>query len=111
MRRRGLARLCTGSAWRRRIRPSPLLSPAPCASIHFPDSSLACAPHFRPCFRPCSPAVFSIYKIHDEKDKSFELELSWVCEESGWEHQRVPTDLSEAADAAGKQALLDADDA
>lgn len=26
----------------------------------------------------------SIYKIHDEKDKTFELELSWVCEESGW---------------------------
>ncbi|KAL2938078.1 Proteasome subunit alpha type-3 [Bienertia sinuspersici] len=31
-----------------------------------------------------------IYKVHDEaKDKAFELELSWVCDESKREHQKV----------------------
>ncbi|KAH9603911.1 hypothetical protein KSS87_017995 [Heliosperma pusillum] len=30
-----------------------------------------------------------IYKVHDEaKDKAFELELSWICEESKKEHQK-----------------------
>lgn len=33
---------------------------------------------------------YSIYGVHDEaKDKAFELEMSWVCEESNREHQRV----------------------
>jgi hypothetical protein len=32
----------------------------------------------------------SIYEVHDEaKDKAFELELSWVCDESNKQHQRV----------------------
>lgn len=36
--------------------------------------------------------VCSIYGVHDEaKDKAFELELSWICEESGREHKRVST--------------------
>lgn len=31
-----------------------------------------------------------IYKLHDEaKDKAFELEMSWICEESKREHQKV----------------------
>ena len=31
-----------------------------------------------------------IYSVHDDvKDKEFELELSWVCEESGWTHKQV----------------------
>jgi hypothetical protein len=31
-----------------------------------------------------------IYEVHDEaKDKAFELELSWVCDESNKQHQRV----------------------
>jgi 20S proteasome subunit alpha 7 len=35
---------------------------------------------------------YSIYSIHDEvKDKEFELELSWICEESGWQHLPVPS--------------------
>ncbi|KAK8990935.1 hypothetical protein V6N11_061967 [Hibiscus sabdariffa] len=30
-----------------------------------------------------------IYKVHDEaKDKAFELEMSWVCEESKQQHQK-----------------------
>ena len=32
----------------------------------------------------------SIYKLHDEaKDKAFELEMSWICEDSKREHQKV----------------------
>ena len=32
----------------------------------------------------------SIYGVHDEaKDKEFELELSWVCDESNRQHQKV----------------------
>ncbi|KAJ3077723.1 hypothetical protein HDU99_001012, partial [Rhizoclosmatium hyalinum] len=47
-----------------------------------------------------------IYALHDEvKDKDFELELSWVCEESGGKHEFVPKDLFDEAEAAAKAAL------
>ena len=63
----------------------------------------------------CRDALLELAKIihrcHDEKDKAFELELSWVCAESGWEHARVPADLAratgEAAKAAIEAALMD----
>ena len=48
----------------------------------------------------------TIYSVHDDvKDKEFELELSWVCEESGWVHKQVPKDLLKAAEEAAKAAL------
>ena len=32
----------------------------------------------------------SIYKVHDEaKDKAFELEMSWICDESKRQHEKV----------------------
>lgn len=35
-----------------------------------------------------------IYNLYEEgKDKPFELEMSWLCEESGWEHKGVPRDV------------------
>ena len=35
-----------------------------------------------------------IHALHDEaKDKPFELEMSWLCEESGWKHKGVPRDV------------------
>ena len=45
-----------------------------------------------------------IYLLHEEgKDKPFELEMSWLCEESGWEHKGVPRDfIKEAVDWAKK---------
>ncbi|KAJ1558587.1 hypothetical protein HK405_013361, partial [Cladochytrium tenue] len=44
-----------------------------------------------------------IYAVHDDaKDKDFELEMSWVCEESGGRHQFVPKDLVQEAEAAAK---------
>ncbi|CAN1346511.1 Proteasome subunit alpha type-3 [Linum perenne] len=53
-----------------------------------------------------------IYKVHDEaKDKAFELELSWVCEESNRQHQKVPEEVLEEAKSAARIALeeMDAD--
>ncbi|KAF2291767.1 hypothetical protein GH714_035522 [Hevea brasiliensis] len=56
--------------------------------------------------------IDSIYKVHDEaKDKAFELEMSWVCDESKRLHQKVPDELLEEAKAAARTALeeMDAD--
>lgn len=50
----------------------------------------------------CREAVVALAKlirsVHDEvKDKPYELELSWVCEESGGRHQLVPKELVDEA--------------
>jgi len=57
-----------------------------------------------------------IYKLHDDvKDKDFELELSWVCDESGRRHTMVPADLRaqaiQKAVAAKQKADMEDDDA
>jgi len=47
-----------------------------------------------------------IYLVHDEvKDRHFELELSWVCNESEGRHQRVPKELYVEAERYAKAAL------
>jgi len=47
-----------------------------------------------------------IYGVHDEaKDKAFELELSWICDESKRQHQKVPNELLEHAKAAAQAAF------
>jgi len=44
-----------------------------------------------------------VYAQHDPaKDKPIELEISWVCEESGKLHKLVPAELAAAAEAAAK---------
>jgi hypothetical protein len=48
-------------------------------------------------------------QIHEEDGKQFELELTWLCEESGWQHGRVPKELQEEAERAAKAALEDSD--
>jgi len=51
-----------------------------------------------------------VYSLHDEvKDKPFELELSWVCDESGKKHQLVPKEVLDLALAAGVKAAADED--
>ncbi|PSC75430.1 Proteasome subunit alpha type-3 [Micractinium conductrix] len=45
-----------------------------------------------------------LHQVHDE-EKGFELELAWICEESGKQFQRVPQQLADEADAAAKAAL------
>jgi 20S proteasome subunit alpha 7 len=56
----------------------------------------------------CREAVVEVAKIlhrvHDE-EKGFEMELAWVCEESGREFGRVPDALAAEAEAAAKAAL------
>jgi len=46
-----------------------------------------------------------IYTLHDEaKDKPFELEMSWLCEGSGWKHVGVPKNvIAEAVEWAKKK--------
>lgn len=47
-----------------------------------------------------------IYVVHDEvKDKAFELELSWVGEESNGIHQMVPKQLAQEAEELAKKSM------
>jgi len=47
-----------------------------------------------------------IYIVHDEvKDKAFELELSWISEETNGKHEWVPKDLFDEAEKYAKEAL------
>jgi len=49
-----------------------------------------------------------IYSVHDDvKDKPFELELSWVCEDSKKQHVFVPGDILLQANEAGKKSTQD----
>ncbi|KAJ3327750.1 hypothetical protein HDU76_011191 [Blyttiomyces sp. JEL0837] len=47
-----------------------------------------------------------IYTVHDDvKDKDFELELSWISDETGGRHEFVPKDLFDEAEAAARASL------
>jgi len=51
-----------------------------------------------------------IHTLHDDgKDKPFELEMSWVCEESGWRHQQVPNSLKQEAEETAKKEIDEAE--
>ncbi|KAI0982217.1 hypothetical protein GJ496_002495 [Pomphorhynchus laevis] len=51
-----------------------------------------------------------IYAVHDEvKDKLFEIELSWVGEESNYKHEKVPKALFDEAVNYAQAALDDSD--
>lgn len=42
----------------------------------------------------CSIDLCSLHVIRDpSKDKPFELEMSWLCEESDWKHSHIPANL------------------
>ncbi|TFK05455.1 dystrophin-related protein 2 [Platysternon megacephalum] len=52
-----------------------------------------------------------IYIVHDEvKDKSFELELSWVGEITKGKHEIVPKDIREEAEKYAKESLKEEDE-
>mmetsp|Transcript_22678 Transcript_22678/g.31666 ORF Transcript_22678/g.31666 Transcript_22678/m.31666 type:complete len:268 (-) Transcript_22678:185-988(-) len=52
-----------------------------------------------------------IHMLHDSsKDKPFELELSWICEASGWKHTGVPQDKQKAAVEWAKEQLEEEED-
>ena len=47
-----------------------------------------------------------IHQVHDEnKDKQFELEMSWIGPETDFQHQRVPADMLAEAEAEAKAAI------
>lgn len=48
----------------------------------------------------------SIYLVHeDAKEKEFELEMSWIGDETGGVHIPVPNELQQEAEAAAKAAI------
>lgn len=47
--------------------------------------------------------------MHDEsKDKDFELEMSWICPASDYQHKAIPKDVLAEAGAKAKE-ILDAE--
>lgn len=63
----------------------------------------------------CRDAVIRIaqiiYGVHDEiKDKPFELEISWICDESNKKHTLIPSELLEEAKKAGIKSLEENDE-
>lgn len=61
------------------------------------------------CREAVREAAKILYKVHEEDGKPFELEISWICEESGRLHQRVPADVAADAERHAKAALEDSD--
>ncbi|KAJ3300619.1 hypothetical protein HK104_009276 [Borealophlyctis nickersoniae] len=60
------------------------------------------------CREAVKEAARIIYVVHDDvKDKEFELEISWVCEESKGRHEFVPKDLVAEAERLAKASLED----
>ena len=61
----------------------------------------------------CEEAVKAVarivYATHDEKDKDFECEMSWICDASGGEFKRVPKELADEAVELAKAALEEDD--
>lgn len=52
-----------------------------------------------------------IHSLHEDgKDKPFELEMSWLCEESGWMHKGVPKDIIKEAVEWAKKDIADAEE-
>ncbi|BHF73787.1 Proteasome subunit alpha type-3 [Sparganum proliferum] len=52
-----------------------------------------------------------IYTVHDEiKDKTFELNLSWIGAPTNAQHELVPQDVFTQAEEYAKKALEEADD-
>jgi 20S proteasome subunit alpha 7 len=50
-----------------------------------------------------------LHRVHDEDGKPFDIEMSWICDESGRQHARVPAELAAEAVRLAKAALADSD--
>lgn len=63
----------------------------------------------------CKEALFHVakilHKVHNESDKDFELECSWICDASNFQHAPVPKELVTEAEKKAKDALEAEDDA
>jgi 20S proteasome subunit alpha 7 len=49
------------------------------------------------------------WQVHDEDGKPFDIEISWVCEESGFQHQRIPQGLMEEATRTARAAVAESE--
>uniref|UniRef100_A0A7S0YIX0 Proteasome subunit alpha type-3 n=1 Tax=Polytomella parva TaxID=51329 RepID=A0A7S0YIX0_9CHLO len=62
------------------------------------------------CREAVIEAVKILHKIQDEDNtRPFQVEVSWICEETGRIHKRIPDELKEEAERAAKAALEDSD--
>lgn len=63
----------------------------------------------------CKEALFHVakilHKVHSETDKDFELEVSWICAESNYQHAPAPKDLVKEAEQKAKDAIEAEDEA
>merc|ERR1719498_502966 len=64
----------------------------------------------------CAEALKEIIRIvltlqdDNTSDASYELELSWMGEQTGWVHQQVPKDVREAAEQQARSELAENDE-
>jgi 20S proteasome subunit alpha 7 len=61
------------------------------------------------CEKALTQIAKIMHKVHDEKDKDFELECSWICPASKYEYSAVPADLVKAAETEAKR-LIEAEE-
>ncbi len=61
------------------------------------------------CREAVVEAAKILHRVHDEESKPFEIEMSWICDESEKAHQRVPADILAAAEAQAKASMQEDD--
>uniref|UniRef100_A0A7S1P746 Proteasome alpha-type subunits domain-containing protein n=1 Tax=Vitrella brassicaformis TaxID=1169539 RepID=A0A7S1P746_9ALVE len=69
----------------------------------------------KPSELTCQEALFHaakiLHQVHDEnKDKEYELEVTWICPQSDFIHQQVPPELLQEAEERAKKALEEAEE-
>jgi 20S proteasome subunit alpha 7 len=62
------------------------------------------------CAEAVKQIALIIHKVHDEKDKAFDLEMSWICPQSNNEFQLVPEAITAEAEAWAKTQLASEED-
>ena len=53
------------------------------------------------------PLDDSLNTLHDEVRHPFELELSWICKETNWQHNLVPDNLRDEVNEWAVQSIKD----
>jgi len=49
--------------------------------------------------------IIRVVQNDDDREKSFEFEASWVCQESNWKYQQIPKSIRDEADTWAKQKI------
>jgi 20S proteasome subunit alpha 7 len=62
------------------------------------------------CAEAIKHVAHIIHKVHDEKDKAFELEMSWICPQSNNEQAFVPPEMMKEAEEYAKAQLAAAEE-